>query len=101
LKGVVFKDNPLREIPGLANIGFFKGVNMDLTGSSHAKQVIGIILVVVFLLAITVYGTRKYRESKEFAAFFPKRGASKIVPSQTETCQAEDGSCSLKSSGVR
>ena len=76
-------------------MGVLKGVNMDLTGNSYTKQIIGIILVVIFLLAISVYGTRKYRESKEFAAFFPKRGESKMVPSETETCQAEDGSCQL------
>ncbi|HEX4839046.1 MAG TPA: hypothetical protein VFU89_01240 [Rhabdochlamydiaceae bacterium] len=54
---------------------------MSLTKNSQKKQIIGIILVVVFLLTIFVYGTKGYRHS----------------PTKCEnTCQAEDGGCSVE-----
>ncbi|HEX2578958.1 MAG TPA: hypothetical protein VHK67_00955 [Rhabdochlamydiaceae bacterium] len=50
---------------------------MNLTQDSQKKQVIGIILVVVFLLVIFVYGTKGCRD----------------CPSKCQnTCQTEDSS---------
>lgn len=59
----------------------FTEVNVSLTQNSQKKQVIGIILVVVFLLTIFVYGTKGYRR----------------CPTKCEnTCQAEDGGCTVE-----
>jgi len=61
----------------------FTEVNVSLTQNSQKKQVIGIILVVVFLLTIFVYGTKGYRR----------------CPTKCEnTCQAEDGGCPVENS---
>ncbi len=69
---------------------------MSLTKDSHSKQIVGIILVVVFLLGVFVYGTRGYRASKENYCFFgPKK-----VSTEVETCQGEQ-SCPYKTTAVR
>ena len=81
---------------GLLRLGFFKEVNMSLTQGSHKKQVVGIIVVVLFLLAIFVYGTRGYRASKEGCAFGCKK-----VPAKAEVCQAENGNCSVETKSVQ
>jgi hypothetical protein len=77
-------------------MGLFKEVNMSLTQGSHKKQVVGIILVVVFLLAVFVYGTRGNRRSNECCFFGPKKGLTEV-----ETCQAEKGQCPLETKTVR
>lgn len=59
---------------------------MSLTQDSQKKQIIGIILVVIFLLSIFVYGTRACRP-----------GAADCKP----TCQAENGSCPVDTQGVQ
>ena len=69
---------------------------MSLTKDSRKKQVVGIILVIVFLLAVFVYGTRGYRESREACAF-----GSKKVSTEVETCQAEKGFCPVETPLVR
>ncbi len=61
---------------------------MDLTKNSQKKQIIGIILVIVFLLAIFVYGTRGYRPNK-------------CSPCEKKTCQAENGTCPVETQTVR
>jgi|GEM_PF-1641908 len=62
-------------------MGFFTEANVSLTQNSQKKQVVGIILVVVFLLTIFVYGTKGYRR----------------CPTKCQnTCQAEDGGSTVK-----
>jgi hypothetical protein len=75
---------------------FFKEVNMGLTQGSQKKQIVGIILIVVFLLSVFVYGTRGYRASKEGCAFSCKKGSTEV-----ETCQAENGKRPVKVPSVR
>ena len=78
-------------------MGIFREINMSLTERSHRKQILGIILVVVFLLGICVLGTRGYRASKaEYSFFGPKK-----VLTEVETCQAENGQCPLEVKAVR
>ena len=55
---------------------------MDLIQTSHAKQIVGIILVVVFLLTVCVSGSRDHRESN-------RRAAIKTVLAENTTAQAE------------
>jgi predicted RND superfamily exporter protein len=76
----------------------FKEVNMSLTKDSHGKQVAGIILVVVFLLALFAYGIRGYRNSTNCYCFF---GPNKKVSMEVETCKAENGQCPLETQAVR
>jgi hypothetical protein len=80
---------------GLLRLGFFKEINMSLTKNSQRKQIIGIILVAVFLLIIFVYGTREYRCSRECAL------NAKNESSAAETCQAENLSCPVEIPAVR
>lgn len=75
-------------------MGFFKEINMSLTQSSQKKQVVGIVLVVVFLLAIFVYGTRGYRSSR-YSLNAEKESSA------AETCQAEGLSCPVEIPAVR
>lgn len=65
---------------------------MSLTKDSQLKQVIGIILVVVFLLVIFVYGTRGCR---------PTPNKCKPCFKEKQTCQAENGTCPVETNGVR
>jgi hypothetical protein len=68
-------------------------VNMSLTKNSQLKQVIGIILVVVFLLVIFVYGTRGCRPSLNKCNPCCKEKPAK-------TCQAENGACPVETNAV-
>jgi hypothetical protein len=72
----------------IVKIEIFREVNVSLTKDSQRKQIIGIILVIVFLLAIFVYGTRAYRPGD--------------CPSDCkQTCQAENGSCPVETKTVQ
>ena len=72
----------------LLELEFLKGINVSLTKNSQRKQIIGIILVVVFLLTIFVYGTRGCRPcSKE--------------TTKAKSCQAENGSCPVETKSVQ
>jgi hypothetical protein len=69
---------------------------MSLTESSQRKQVVGIILVVVFLIALFVYGTKGYRAAR----------CACTVTAQNEsiaaqTCQTEDGSCPIEIKSIQ
>ncbi len=64
---------------------------MSLTKSSQRKQVVGIILVVIFLIALFVYGTKGYRCSRDAYAITSQKDAA-----EAQTCQAEDGSCPVE-----
>lgn len=65
---------------------------MSLTKNSQRKQIIGIILVVVFLLTIFVYGTKGYR---------PSLNECKPSCKQKKTCQAEKDTCPVETNAVQ
>jgi hypothetical protein len=80
---------------GLLRLEFFKEVNVSLTKNSQRKQVIGIILVVVFLLTIFVYGTRGCRPSRNGCNPCSKE------TTKAKSCQAENGSCPVETKSVQ
>lgn len=70
---------------------------MSLMKNLQGKQVAGIILVVVFLMAIFTYGVREWRTSKQGYCMF---GPNKAAPGNacgTETCKVEKADCCGKS----
>ena len=69
---------------------------MSLTKDSQRKQIIGIILVIVFLLAIFVYGTKGCRPSPNKCKPICQERLAK-----EKTCQAESGTCPVETNAVR
>lgn len=69
---------------------------MSLTQSSQTKQIVGIILSVVFLLCLFVYGTKGYRASRYTSSLNSPKGSA-----EAQICKAEDGSCPVEIKSVQ